>query len=208
MSILELKTGLVSREAAYRLLSACYYQPCPEWNQSQLLSNLVSLSAAVSPQMAAAAQIMSDAWNVADVDELTVEYARLFVGPLVLQAPPYGSVYLEHDKQVMGASTLAVMQFYRAAGLSMDAEFTEMPDHIAVELEFVSYLLQRAAAEDNQADIMQWLDQADSFRGRFLGPWYRRFCAAIRSNSDHPFYQALADTTDLLISAPLPKATP
>jgi len=204
MSITELKNKLAGREAAYRLLSVCYYQPCAEWNQAKLLPNLVSLCTGISLPAGKAAECMSETWNSSVLEELTVEYARLFVGPMSLQAPPYGSVYLEHDRQVMGESTMAVIQFYRDSGLNMDAEFTDMPDHIAVELEFVSYCLQQAVSANNQAEVTFWLDRANHFRDRFLMQWYSKFCAAIRSNSDSPFYQALADVTELVIATPLP----
>lgn len=206
MLISELKKELADREAAYRLLSACYYQPDPQWNQAGLISNLALLCTGISSQLATAARIMSGAWNNSDIDELTVEYARLFVGPMTLQAPPYGSIYLEHDRQVMGESTQSVMQFYRESGLAMDTEFTEMPDHIAVELEFISYCLQLAASSDDQAEVSLWLDRASSFRERFLGQWSGLFCAALRANSDSPFYQALADVTELVIATPLPSS--
>ncbi len=200
----ELKKQLADQEAAYRLLSACYYQPDPQWNQAGLISNLTLLCTGISTQLATAARTMCEAWSGSDMDELTVEYARLFVGPMSLQAPPYGSVYLEHDRRVMGESTQAVLQFYRESGLVMDAEFTEMPDHIAVELEFVSYCLQKAASSDDQAEVSLWLDRAVNFRERFLGHWSDRFCEALRANSDSPFYQALADVTELVIATTLP----
>jgi putative dimethyl sulfoxide reductase chaperone len=206
MPISEFKQQVTNREAAYRLLSACYYQPCAEWNEAQLMQNLGLVCSQISPQTAAAAKNMHEAWMQADFEGLTVEYARLFVGPMSLQAPPYGSVYLEHGKQVMGESTQAVFQFYRQSGLNMDADFTEMPDHIAVELEFVSYCLQQAASQEDQAATMMWLDTAGSFLGQFLGRWYIPFCEKLRENSDSPFYQALAELTEQIVAAPLPTA--
>ncbi|MFN2356106.1 MAG: molecular chaperone, partial [Desulfopila sp.] len=70
--------------------------------------------------------------------DLLVEYARLFVGPFELLAPPYGSVYLETGRRLMGDSTIAVQHMYTNAGLTLDVQ--EAPDHIALELEFMHYL--------------------------------------------------------------------
>jgi putative dimethyl sulfoxide reductase chaperone len=205
MPISEFLKQLANREAAYRLLSACCYQPAAEWNEEQLMQNLELVCSQISPQAAAAARNMHEAWIRSDIEELTVEYARLFVGPMALQAPPYGSYYLEHGKQVMGESTQAVLQFYRRSGLRMDADFTEMPDHIAVELEFVSYCLQKAVSADDQAVTLQWVDTAGSFLGQFLGKWYIQFCEKLRENSESPFYQALAELTELVVATPLPE---
>jgi TorA maturation chaperone TorD len=207
MQTIELRNDLADREAAYRLLSACYYQPGADWDEADLFSHLSGFLDAISPEASAAARRMSVAWGESDPAELTVDYARLFVGPMALQSPPYGSVYLDIDHKVMGASTVEVLRFYREAGLNMDDDFSEMPDHIAVELEFVSYLLQRAAASDNDKDLELWLDRGRYFVDTFLGPWYGRLCAGIRSNTDNRFYAALADCTELLVSRGLPTFT-
>jgi TorA maturation chaperone TorD len=200
MQMIELRKDLADREAAYRLLSACYYQPSSAWSEADLFTQLAGVLKVISPEASAAALRMDEAWQKCDLEKLTVDYARLLVGPMALQAPPYGSVYLDGDKQVMGASTVQVLQFYREAGLDLDADFTEMPDHIAVELEFVSYLLQKAAASENGADLKPWLERGTHFLAGFLTPWCGQFCAALRSNADNPFYAALADCTDLLVS--------
>jgi TorA maturation chaperone TorD len=200
MQMIELRKDLTDREAAYRLLSACYYQPSSAWSEADLFAQLAGVLKAISPEASAAALRMDEAWQGCDLENITVDYARLLVGPMALQAPPYGSVYLDGDKQVMGASTVAVLQFYREAGLDLDADFTEMPDHIAVELEFVSYLLQKAAASETGADLRSWIERCTNFLAGFLTPWCGQFCAALRSNSENPFYAALADCTELLTS--------
>lgn len=76
-------------------------------------------------------------------EELAVEYARLFVGPFGLRAPPYGSVYLDNQRSVMGPSTMETIRCYEDEGLARDDEFNELPDHIVVELEFMYYLSYR-----------------------------------------------------------------
>lgn len=193
-------SNLSDREAAFRLLSACYYQPCAQWDEAQLFPQLCTLLESVAPQACDAAGRMAAAWSACDPEELAVDHARLFVGPMALQAPPYGSLYLEAEKKVMGASTVEVLRFYREVGLEMDLEFSELPDHIAVELECVSYLLQRAAASENEAEYELWLGRGRYFLDTFLAPWCGQLCAALRANADNPFYVALADCTELLVA--------
>ncbi len=54
-------------------------------------------------------------------EELTIDHARLFVGPFALLAPPYGSVYLEGERRLMGDSTLAAGECYNEVGLELAA---------------------------------------------------------------------------------------
>lgn len=202
MSITDEKELNENLEAAYRLLSACLYQPSAEWGEANLFGNLKRALLVVAPPVAGRADAMEESFRTLGETELAVVYARLFVGPFSLGAPPYGSYYLEPEKRVMGETTSAVLDFYREAGLSLDEEFTEMPDHMAVELEFLSYLLQRALAamaEGDGAAFGDWTEKRKSFVERFFVGWYGEFCAAIRHSEDNPFYVALADCLEAVL---------
>lgn len=190
-------------EVAYRLLSACLYQPSPAWEESDIFTHLKTALLAVAPSVASGADDMKRALQAASETEVAVSHARLFVGPFSLGAPPYGSFYLEHEKRVMGGTTLAVQEYYRQNGLVLEKDFTELPDHMAVELEFLSFLLQRAiadAAAGRREAAAQWIDRRRDFLGKFVMGWYRQFCAAIREAADNPFYIAYADCLHAVIS--------
>ncbi len=111
-------------------------------------------SGASGPARALAAEMR----NLSPV-RLQNEYTRLFINALP-QVPcaPYGSVYLEG--RVMGDSTVSVREIYRKYGLAPN----ELPDHIAVECEFLGWLHGVAlndprAAEDYLAvldHLKQW----------------------------------------------------
>lgn len=196
MNITDEKVPIENLEIAYRLLSACLYQPSAEWGEANLFGNLKGALLVVAPPLAGRADAMEESFRTLGETELAVVYARLFVGPFSLGAPPYGSYYLEPEKRVMGETTSAVRDFYRKAGLTLDEEFTEMPDHMAVELEFLSYLLQRALAAmaaGDEAAFVAWTETRKSFLERFFIGWYCEFCTAIRHSEDSPFYLALAD---------------
>ena len=97
---------------------------------------------AVCPPAAEAADRMEAALLAHEgIEELAIDHARLFVGPFALLAPPYGSVYLEGERRLMGDSTLAVGECYREVGLEVAAGFNGTPDHIAAELEFMHFLV-------------------------------------------------------------------
>lgn len=205
MSIKDEKELIVSLEFAYRLLSASLYQPSSEWLEADLYGNLKGALGVIAPSATGRADTMEGSLRTLGETELSVVYARLFVGPFSLGAPPYGSFYLEPEKKVMGETTVAVQQFYREAGLSLDKEFTEMPDHIAVELEFLSYLLQKALAameEGGEAAFTYWTEKRKSFLQRFFVGWYGEFCVALR-HSESDFYMALADCIEVVVQRDL-----
>ncbi|NLL18212.1 MAG: molecular chaperone [Clostridia bacterium] len=168
----------------YRLLSACYYEPCPELKP--LLVNLEDWIQLVFPKGTADVSVMRRELEqqAGDVTELVVDYARLFIGPFNVLAPPYGSVYLEKEGQVMGDSTVAVSRFYQEVGLKLDPEQKDLPDHIAVELEFLYYLIFRRRDREYQ-----------QFLELYLAPWIDPFCDAMESGARTEFYRSLAKVT-------------
>jgi TorA maturation chaperone TorD len=125
-----------------------------------------------------------------------VEYARLFIGPFGLKAPPYGSIYLDNDHTVMGPSTIETIAIYEQEGLARDESFHELPDHIVVELEFLYFLSYRQVEALQKGDP----ELADTYRhkqkqfiNRFSGIWVPLFCDLIKKETDNEFYGALAD---------------
>ena len=136
-------------------------------------------------------------------EDLAVEYARLFVGPYELKAPPYGSVYLDGERRVMGNSTMEVIRLYEEAGLVMDKDFKELPDHIAVELEFMYYLIYKeveALEKSEREKALAFGGIRNHFFNRFLSPWIPPFCEKIKETTDNNFYIALADCLSTFVS--------
>lgn len=126
---------------------------------------------------------------------LQLEYARLFIGPHALPAPPYESVYREPLWGVMGETTLAVRQAYEAIGFGLDPEARELPDHVAVELEFLAHLSDEQAAAWSVADearAMRWLCHEHAFLEAHLGQWLPAFAERVVVAAAVPFYSGLA----------------
>ena len=141
-----------------------------------------------------------------DLESLKIDYARLFVGPYTLAAPPYGSVYLEGKPLVMGNSTVDAQKRYRNAGLNIAEEFKEAPDHIAVELEFMHFLIFKeieAATHSNIEAFGNYLIEQQSFLEDHLGAWVSDFAENITANSDTEFYKKLAISTQIFINQEL-----
>lgn len=192
------------RADVYRYLSACFCLPQKElFSQENLLGRLrFALKETCSDALSFATE-MEKAFQGSFEEDLRVEYARLFVGPYELHAPPYGSVYLDGEKRLIGTSTLEVVKFYEKAGLVIDQDLKEPPDHIALELEFMSYLLSREAEsleEKNQKAAAEVRNLTAQFFKKYLNPWIPPFCQKIREGSEHPFYIALANCLSTFVS--------
>lgn len=186
-----------ARRDSFKLIAACFYQPQKElFIEENVFTTLVDLLKRVCPEALPFAEKMTTAVLQYGNEDLLVEYARLFVGPNELLAPPYGSIYLEEGRKVMGESTARVMEFYKAESLSMDEHFENLPDHIAAELEFMYYLAYHEveALEKNDTEkAAHFLNRQESFLRVFLGPWVAPFCEKVKQGTENAFYQALAD---------------
>lgn len=176
------------RGNAYKLLSECYHPPDEEvFELLEVAESLDGLSVQVGELVDAAPE---------KLESLQVDYAKLFVGPFELQAPPYGSVYLEDGGQVMTDSTRDVADRYRRAGLDIDLD--EPPDHVAAELEFAYVLVAgtlRAIASGDYEEAVRYLDRRRNFLSTHLGRWIDEFAENVKTNAETEFYPTLANQT-------------
>lgn len=185
------------RGTSYKILSACYYLP-----EIETLANLAELEAALSRLCPQAAESVAMMRQENDIEQLQIDYSRLFVGPFKLLAPPYGSVYLEDKREVMGASTLDARKRYKEAGLDISDNVKEAPDHIAVELEFLFYLIFKeieAVEKTDLRDAMAHLERQRAFLMRHLGMWVSEFAETVDINAKTEFYSNLARATKTFV---------
>jgi TorA maturation chaperone TorD len=185
---------IIIRGNCFKLLAACFYEPDKDLLlEEQVCENLSKLLDTWASGAAKAAGEMTLSLKTCSQDQLSIDHAALFVGPFELIAAPYGSVYKEQNRQVMGKSTIDVLRFYQDAGLAV--EIKEPPDHIAIELEFMYYLCTKEA--DSLANGHQ--EEAEKFRSlqrQFFQTsleWVPRFCETIKLGTSNPFYSGLAD---------------
>lgn len=96
-------------------------------------------------------------------DRWLVVYSRLFLVPPVPVTLNTG-IYLEG---ALGGSAAQMMQAcYQAAGFAARKGFRDLPDHVAMQLEFVAALFDRAHGGDALA-----ADQAREFLAGFVDHW-------------------------------------
>ncbi len=187
----------ISRQEAYQLLTACYSLPDDKLSKAMVAA--LGVLEKVYPSITGDTKI-----GIYDtsLENLRVDYAKLFVGPFKLLAPPYGSVYLDGQRQVMGNSTVEVQNLYQEAGLEISKNFREAPDHIAAELEFMYFLIFReneALESGDLASSLNFLELQGSFLQEHLGAWIAAFAFNVEENAETEFYQSLAKVTKLFV---------
>ena len=82
------------------------------------------------------------------LEEAVLDFEALFRVPGSRYLSPYESVYRSQGAGgrggLCGPETAAVERLYLKEGLGPNAEFTELPDHVGVELEFMAFLCRKA----------------------------------------------------------------
>ena len=124
--------------------------------------------------------------------QLNEEYNRLFIGPNALPAPLWESVYLSREHLLFDEVTLEVRNCYRQYGLSFIRESNEPDDHIVIELEFLSYLIQKTLESDNVASKQKLLEDQYSFLTNHLLKWCPIFCETLSKSTSFDLYKGAA----------------
>jgi putative dimethyl sulfoxide reductase chaperone len=185
----------MARADCCRLFAACFYPPdkkllLEEAITDSLQAQLKLACPETTPSVPGRHHLENDGRMA-----LSVAYTRLFLGPPEMLAPPYASFYLEKNGGLMGPSSIKIAKFYDRAGLRIDDEFNDMPDHITVMLEFLYYLLFResmARIEGAPEEKAMLESTRTAFFNDCIAPWVPRFCERITTADEHPFYTGLA----------------
>lgn len=125
-------------------------------------------------------------------EELEAEYVRLFVndrGRVI--APLYESCYEdEKNPRLMGPAAIRMQKRLEAEGMAIGDDIREPPDHLAIELEYLYFLLTRSKPEENR------MDEAADFASQTL-IWVNRINERLAAETHCRFYPLI---TALLVS--------
>ena len=133
-------------------------------------------------------------------DLLGQEFARLFVGP-GSHISAHESIFVEMDggmSALWGKKTVEVKNFIETAGLDYQPEYTGIPDHISVELEFMQKLTAWEAekwADHDQKNAEYCGSVQHMFLELHLSRWLPQFCDAVVDRAELPFYRSMAELT-------------
>jgi len=135
------------------------------------------------------------------LENLAIEYTRLFVGP-GKHISPHESVHHKKEGvqsgQLWGELTAQVKNIIESSGLEYKSEYTGMPDHISVELEFMQQVVQREAQAwqaDDDETALRCLKNEKKFVDEHLLGWIPDFCQKVSSAAEMPFYREMAGLT-------------
>lgn len=192
--------GVAARRSELFWLLAELVSTCPDDAfVVRLRADLARLASAMESDLKTAdlsemGAVLAQAVDGAGITALAVEYTRLFGGVKSGYGlpPPYESVHRSE-----GPATeigLAVKRHYESAGLD-PAEAGSPPDHLGVELRFLSLLCyaECGAWRDGQkAKALQTLAAERSFLDEQLLRWVPRYWEQVRAQSKNDFYRKLA----------------
>jgi len=194
--------GATAREDLCRFLSACYYEPAIEFEEESLFDSMLVAATRVHPELAEHARKLGEAFKSNDLQTLLVDYTRLFLGPVKALASPYESSWLGSNAPTGENPAPAVLELYAQGGFDIDEEFQELPDHVAVELEFL-YLLTFTKNQAAKADKPEELAATELLQRRFmdehLGAWIGPFAAAVAAGAETAFYRELGALTERFV---------
>ncbi len=108
------------------------------------------------------------------------EYRRLFVGPAKKAAPPWGSVYTDHEGVIFGDTALDLHDWLSAHGVLVTAGDRMPDDHIGRMLELMAWIAEQ------RPEIL------DEYLSSHLLIWSGHFLERVQDVSAHPFFTGLA----------------
>ncbi len=121
-------------------------------------------------------------------------YIPLFVNARGgVAAPLYQSCYpdateLQTATALMGEPAVRMKQRFASKGLALDRDLNEPPDHLAIEIEYLYFLLQKGWAEGSAP----LLSEATAFAQTELLAWIPRFEERLGATAADSFYSLAA----------------
>ncbi len=195
--------GARMRSNIYGFLSSMFREEITAEHLQQIKSPVIK---EVLSEMGVQYDIFSQKDQDQLLEDLAVEYARLFLGP-DKHISPHESIHHKRDDgdwgMHWGGSTVDVKKFIETAGLEYKQEYSGMPDHISVELEFMKEAASREAQAIEEKDwegALYCQKMEKKFICDHLIKWIPAFCDKIISQSKISFYGDLAEVTKKFIT--------
>lgn len=124
------------------------------------------------------------------MESLIEEHQRLFIGPDHLDAPPWGSVYLDEEGTLFGDSNLALRRFLDAEGVFLQTMQREPEDHFGLLFWAAAWL----AEAGRPVALRRLLDE-------HILNWSEAYLRLFAKAARQPFYQALERLASLSLNS-------
>lgn len=173
-----------------RVLGALFYYP-PESEPSAPLVCAFTHNKWMASWPLAQSRLLplAECFTADSEEPLSDAWQRLFIGPWVLPAPPWGSVWLDKESVLFGDSTLAMRQWLRENNIAFEAQQNEPEDHIGTLLLLAAWLTEQGKTQACD-ELLAW----------HLLPWSGRFLTVLEDKAQHPFWQAFARLAKLTLA--------
>ena len=132
-----------------------------------------------------------------DLLDLQVEYSRLFLGPFKPVLHASESIFLGRSHEE-GTDVQRVDHIFRQEGLALSPQFKDLPDHISVDFEFMSYLCSKEIEADDSLGATASLAcrlRQQSFLDNHIINWVPAFAEQLERVAQIEFYRELANFT-------------
>jgi TorA maturation chaperone TorD len=184
-----------ARAAAFNMFTALLCQPEASLVQTPRVFDALRLGLnIVDVDSATLVNEMQEAAKQSSAQDLLIEYTRLFIGPFKALAPPYSSLYLGYDT-LMSDEAVWVLSSYRKSGLKFDEAVQDVPDHVAVETEFMYHLIHKETREleagNRDGSLILWQNQREFF-SRHYRKWVPIFCTTVATETNNAYFKALS----------------
>ena len=134
----------------------------------------------------------------ASVLDLARDYAKAFCGAGSTKrnsAYPFESVYTSENGMLMQEARDEAMAWYRRFGLAKSEAWHDCEDHLALELEFMGYLIGRTIEAEERGDekcAEELLAAQRDFAAEHLVNWVPHFAWDVDHKASTDFYRGLA----------------
>jgi TorA maturation chaperone TorD len=143
------------------------------------------------------------------LNEIRAEYDRVFGLLVPRECPPYETEYQSAAEPFSRSQHLAdIAGFYRAFGLDTSTAVPERPDHVALELEFMAFLLMKSRMARAELDpsseaaverVRICEETQQTFLREHLTCWVPSFATGLRRKSGGGFYAAVGELLAALV---------
>lgn len=120
---------------------------------------------------------------------LKLEFGRLFHGPRMPEAPPWGSFYTDEQQLLNGDSAQKLMHFFKISGISFQLECNQPLDHVGLIFAAIEVLMARIAEDEDNLTLNE---QVRTLLEVYSLPWIFIFLNLVIEKSNTGFYRGFA----------------
>ncbi|MCP4263083.1 MAG: molecular chaperone TorD family protein [Planctomycetes bacterium] len=192
-----------ARAGIFNIFTALLCQPEKELvENNEIFDTLKSALNIVNPDCSKIVDQMQKAVKQNTAQELLVEYTKLFIGPFKTLVPPYSSLYFGNDT-LMNDVTVWVINSYRKSGLEFNEKIKDVPDHVAIETEFMYFLIHNEIkeldADNRDKSFSLWENQQEFFEKHYK-KWVPEFCAKVATETNNEYFKVLSECLNKFIN--------